>query len=104
MLEMHGRICDVLCTSCGHREVDMSSPICEALRGTEALVENNEMEPDIQLQDLPRCTQCGSLARPGVVWFGEIPQHLSDIRKLVREADLCLVVGTSSTVSMLEAR
>ena len=35
---------------------------------------------------------------PGVVWFDEIPYHLQEIDRIVQEADLALVVGTSSTV------
>jgi NAD+-dependent protein deacetylase sirtuin 5 len=100
LLEMHGRVLDVLCTSesCGHSELILRSPICAALGGTEQLVESGIIEPVIDVADLPRCTKCGALARPGVVWFGETPQHLPAIDKLVRRADLCLVVGTSSTV------
>ena len=99
MLEMHGRLFDVLCTTgCGHRELNFASPICEALRGTEDLVAHQEVEPNIPLADLPRCSKCGSLARPGVVWFGERPHNLLQIESLVDEADLCIVVGTSSTV------
>ncbi|PSR73666.1 hypothetical protein PHLCEN_2v10585 [Hermanssonia centrifuga] len=106
MLEMHGRLFDVVCTSrqCSHRELNFSSPICPALGGTEALVEKGDMEPDITLDELPRCSKCGSLARPGVVWFGEMPHHLPIIDKLVGQADLCLVVGTSSTVRMIPPR
>jgi NAD-dependent deacetylase sirtuin 5 len=101
LLEMHGRILDVQCTSksCGHSELIPRSPICAALGGTEQLVESGTIEPVIDVADLPRCTKCGALARPGVVWFGEIPQHIPTIDKLVDRADLCLVVGTSSTVS-----
>jgi NAD+-dependent protein deacetylase sirtuin 5 len=101
LLEMHGRVLDVLCTSksCGHSELIPRSPICAALGGTEQLVESGIIEPVIDVADLPRCTKCGALARPGVVWFGEEPQHLPTIDKLVARADLCLVVGTSSTVS-----
>jgi NAD+-dependent protein deacetylase sirtuin 5 len=100
MLEMHGRLFEVVCTAqCQHRELNLASPICEALRGTEDLVERQEMEPDIPLENLPRCSKCGALARPGVVWFGETPHHLPEINELVNEADLCIVVGTSSTVS-----
>ena len=99
LLEMHGRLFDVMCTVCDHHELNFTSPICKALEGTELLVEKNEMEPDIPLEDLPRCSRCGSLARPGVVWFEEVPYHLSEIDQLVDEADLCLVIGTSSTVS-----
>ncbi|KIM21787.1 hypothetical protein M408DRAFT_300425 [Serendipita vermifera MAFF 305830] len=48
--------------------------------------------------ELPKCTKCGSLVRPGVVWFGESPRHMDEIEKEVEKADICLVVGTSSTV------
>ncbi|KAF7799997.1 hypothetical protein EIP86_011240 [Pleurotus ostreatoroseus] len=100
MLEMHGRLFDILCTSytCRHRQLDFSSPVCPALSGTENLVEAGSVEMDIPLNQLPRCSKCGALARPGVVWFGEQPQYLDHIDKLVARADLCLVVGTSSTV------
>ncbi|KAI0773894.1 DHS-like NAD/FAD-binding domain-containing protein [Fomes fomentarius] len=99
-LEMHGRLFDVVCTSpgCGHREYNLDSPICPALAGTENVFAQDEPEPHIDVGDLPKCRKCGSLARPGVVWFGERPWHLDEIEKLVRQADLCIVVGTSSTV------
>lgn len=102
MLEMHGRLFEVKCTSanCGHAEMNFNSPICEALGGTEENVEAGTIEDDIPVEKLPRCSKCGELARPGVVWFGEMPQHLDVINELVRKADLCLVVGTSSTVSL----
>ena len=101
LLEMHGRLFDVVCTSrrCGHRETNFNSPICPALGGTENLVQHGQIEPDIPLEQLPRCSKCGALARPGVVWFGERPWYLQEIDKLVTEADLYLVIGTSSTVS-----
>lgn len=56
------------------------------------------LERAIPLSELPRCTKCGALARPGEVWFGEAAMHMDEILKLVDEADMCLVVGTSSTV------
>ncbi|KAH8113440.1 DHS-like NAD/FAD-binding domain-containing protein [Phellopilus nigrolimitatus] len=100
MLEMHGRLFDVRCSAadCGHVEWDDASPICAALAGTEALVDAGVVEPVIAEKDLPRCRKCGALARPGIVWFGEEPCHLEIIDELVQRADLCLVVGTSSTV------
>jgi NAD-dependent SIR2 family protein deacetylase len=102
ILEMHGRVLDVLCDSrkCSHCETIPRSPICPALGGTEELVESGVIEPNIAKTDLPRCSKCGKLARPGVVWFGEEPHHLPVIDKLVNQATLCLVVGTSSTVSI----
>jgi len=100
MIEMHGRLFDVICTSdtCEHTEFNLDSPICAALASTEQLVETGSMDPDIPASDLPRCPKCNKLARPGVVWFGEIPHNLDVIDDLVEKADLCLVVGTSSTV------
>ncbi|KAJ7168274.1 DHS-like NAD/FAD-binding domain-containing protein [Mycena crocata] len=100
LLEMHGRIFDVACTSktCGHVEYNTSSPICPALAGAEKEVEAGSLDRNIPESELPRCSKCNALARPGVVWFGEMPQELERIDKLVDAADLCLVVGTSSTV------
>ncbi|KAH6914839.1 NAD-dependent protein deacylase [Coprinopsis sp. MPI-PUGE-AT-0042] len=97
LLEMHGKLYDLRCTECSHVEFNTSSPVCEGLRGTEEQVENQQFK-EIPLNELPRCKQCGSLARPGVVWFGETPWHMDTIDDLVEEADLCLVVGTSSQV------
>ncbi len=104
LLEMHGRLFDVVCTSskCGHREHNLDSPVCPALAGTENVFAQNQPEPHIDVVDLPKCKKCGSLARPGVVWFGEIPWHLREIDVEVRKADLCIVVGTSSKVSFCD--
>lgn len=100
LIEMHGRLFDVLCSrrNCKHAESNTSSPVCEALAGTEDLVEHQQMDPEIHEEGLPRCGKCDGLARPGVVWFGEKPHHMPVINSLIEQADLCLVVGTSSTV------
>jgi len=52
------------------------------------------------LEDLPpRCPECGGLARPGVVWFGEaIPGDALESAWRAVECDVCVVVGTSSLV------
>ena len=52
------------------------------------------------LEDLPpRCPDCGGLARPGVVWFGEtIPGDALESAWRAAECDVCVVVGTSSLV------
>jgi len=100
IIEMHGQLFDLLCTSCGHMEPNFQSPVCMALSGTEDLVAvgNVDLEPTIPVNDLPRCSKCSALARPGVVWFGERLYEARKIQKIVDEADLCIVVGTSSTV------
>ncbi|KAJ7103142.1 DHS-like NAD/FAD-binding domain-containing protein [Mycena belliarum] len=91
ILEMHGRLLDTLCTGCGHTEHTTADPLCPALG------EADDATP-IAIEQLPHCLRCGALLRPGVVWFDEIPHHLRAINALVEKADLCLVVGTSSTV------
>ncbi|KAJ4478976.1 DHS-like NAD/FAD-binding domain-containing protein [Lentinula aciculospora] len=103
VIEMHGRLFDIQCTSCGHCEEDLSNPLCPALGRAEELRDSNaqtsKIKPEsIVVEELPRCRQCGELARPGVVWFDEKPRKLDEINNLVQRADLCLVVGTSSTV------
>jgi len=47
----------------------------------------------------PRC-ECGAMARPGVVWFGEgLPQEVwNEAVQAAREAQVFLVIGTSSVV------
>lgn len=102
LIEMHGRLFDLLCPyyKCRHVEFNTTSPICPALSGTESLIEKGVTDPEIDVKLLPRCSECGRLARPGVVWFGEMPHHMDVIDELVDKADLCLVIGTSSTVCL----
>ena len=101
VIEMHGRLFDVLCTNtdCNHIEFNTDSPICDALAGTEEYIDTKIEDPIVELKDLPRCSKCNGLARPGVVWFGEIPHRMDEIDELVEAADLCLVIGTSAVVS-----
>lgn len=48
----------------------------------------------------PRCTKCGGLVRPDVVWFGEmLPLNVfSKAESAARQCDLFLSIGTSSIV------
>lgn len=48
----------------------------------------------------PQCARCGNLARPAVVWFGEmLPEAaLARAERAARECQLMLVVGTSGAV------
>ena len=52
-------------------------------------------------QELARCTECGALMRPGVVWFGE-QLALNEIERVENylergECDLVIVAGTTAT-------
>ncbi len=48
----------------------------------------------------PRCAECGNLARPGVVWFGEMLQSgaMEAAERAARSDEVMLVVGTSGAV------
>ena len=78
LVEFHGSIWAVRCTGCGREE---------------------EIRSDFPLLP-PRCPSCGSLLRPGVVWFGEQipPRALEASLAMLERCDLLLVAGTSSVV------
>jgi NAD-dependent deacetylase len=77
-LKLHGDIWRMRCTECGANWPDRRVPL-----------------PKIP----PHC-QCGGLARPGVVWFGEpLPDGMmKEAEHAVSEASVFLVIGTSANV------
>jgi NAD-dependent protein deacetylase/lipoamidase len=81
-LEVHGAIYRDRCSECGDR-VDDPGPVDATSRDA-----------------LPRCTTCGGPMRPDVVWFGEMldADVIGASFAAAREADVCLVVGTSALV------
>ncbi|SDJ17974.1 NAD-dependent protein deacylase [Salimicrobium halophilum] len=48
-------------------------------------------------EDVPTCT-CGSIPKPDVVLFGDMIQYHEEAERLVRKADVTLVLGTSLSV------
>ncbi|HET9250589.1 MAG TPA: NAD-dependent deacylase [Candidatus Eisenbacteria bacterium] len=52
----------------------------------------------LERDSLPTCPRCGSLVRPHICWFGEVPFELERIEAALLACDLCLVVGTSGVV------
>jgi NAD-dependent deacetylase len=77
VVEVHGSIWTLRCTKCGTEWQDFSAT----------------------LPLLPHC-QCGGLARPGVVWFGENlnPQAWTKVEQAAQSCDVMLVAGTSAVV------
>jgi len=78
VLHLHGSLRVVKCTCCGNCfEVD---------------------EPP-KIPPLPKCS-CGSLLRPGVVWFGEMlpADVLEEAIMEMEKADVVIVAGTSAVV------
>ena len=95
MFEMHGQLDEVLCTLCGQRERITNGLLSVPLEDYSV---RTDVEKQALLNDLPRCSHCSSLLRPGVVWFEEMPLRLREIWDIIDRADMCLVIGTSSTV------
>jgi NAD-dependent deacetylase len=80
VLELHGNIWRMRCTrGCRPNWEDRQAPL-----------------PEIP----PRCPDCGALARPDVVWFGEsLPRReLEAAFEAARRCQVMLVVGTSAVV------
>ena len=80
--ELHGDIFVIRCSVCGWRE-------------------RNEADVEaLSVESLPRCADCGALARPAVVWFGEALDGamLHEAMFDAQRATVCLSVGTSALV------
>ena len=74
---MHGELNSVLCQAC-------SSTWC-----TDEAIDGQSSCPD--------CGAQGKL-RPDIVWFGEIPYHMTEIERRLETCDLFIAVGTSGVV------
>lgn len=76
VLHMHGTLAGALCGSCGHRWI----------------------APDILRVNEP-CPACAApMARPDVVWFGEMPYGMDIISTHLDTADIFAAIGTSGQV------
>ncbi len=77
VLEVHGNLWAMKCTSCDHRD-RLTSPA----------------------EGIPNCPRCGSHLRPDVVWFGEQldPSIMNKVYTELEKADTIMVIGTSALV------
>jgi len=77
VIELHGRLDVARCSSCPHRVQSL-----------------DDLGPD------PRCPECASRLRPGVVWFGEsLPKGAFEAAVAAAgECDVFVVIGTSGVV------
>lgn len=82
LVELHGGLFRVRCTTCAWRSAHTG--VIDAASS----------------ETLPKCAQCGALARPDIVWFGESlePANIERAFAEASTADVCLVVGTSGVV------
>ena len=77
VLHMHGELDKTRCSSCDR------APFTDARADFSA--------------GLPRC-ECGGLQRPHIVWFGEMPFELHQIKRRIQRASLFLCIGSSGVV------
>ncbi|KAH9923385.1 hypothetical protein B0H21DRAFT_159284 [Amylocystis lapponica] len=95
---------DVNCTVCDHCEDDLSSPLCPALGAADAALggyyDARSKENDIPLSWRSCCTVRRAARSHVRAWCGStrsLSGWTSSTASCTRQ-DLCLVVGTSSTV------
>lgn len=63
----------------------------------EACTEAPFYDERCDFEELPRCP-CGSLQRPHIVWFGEIPFEMHTIKRRVQACSLFVTIGSSGAV------
>ena len=82
ILELHGNLARSRCSGCTFQRWD---PDPVGARDADTL---------------PRCPECGALLRPDVIWFGEMLDAwtLETAFLRAREAEVCVVAGTSAVV------
>ena len=88
MVQIHGDIFVTKCSRCDFEHPPSSD------YGAAGEQEQNQ-------NGVPKCTKCGSLVRPGVIWFGE-PLPLREIERVENylQRDPCgvvIVIGTTAT-------
>lgn len=109
VLDLHGRLDRVACTSCSHRmgrqtwqeQLEAQNPLWSHLDAPRA------PDGDAELVDLdfgaflvPGCPRCGGIVKPDVVFFGESvpPQRHAQVSAALEDVDALLVVGSSLMV------
>lgn len=87
VVELHGNAWINRCT--GQRRAP-DQPRCPETRAT----------PEDGFDDIPYCPVCGSMMRPGVVWFGEMlpSEAFAEAVTAARNCQVMLVAGTSAVV------
>lgn len=76
VLQMHGALLRAKCTKCG-----------------------SKWQAALVMSEADYCPTCHEQAcRPDIVWFGESPYHMAEIRAAIAACDLFVVIGSSGTV------
>jgi NAD-dependent deacetylase len=105
-IELHGNIWEGHCRYCGQRYNEHEFAILFPYADREFLRTLSEEEfkekilEGLTEEKLPRCSVCGGIVGPGVVWFGEpLPEHaLERAFEIAKTSEVCFSVGTSAVV------
>ncbi len=83
VIEFHGDVVQFYCTKC------------------EKSFDRLFVDQKIRREAIPQCDLCGSLIRPGIVFFGDLipPEPLYAARQYTRKADLFIALGSSLEVN-----
>ncbi|KAM5542101.1 hypothetical protein V8D89_004411 [Ganoderma adspersum] len=109
LIEMHGSCYRFMCTQCKAVKMTAETPLAPIFNDHAVIEKAKNGEETIAVEQLPRCGgpewsgsnrygRCGGLLRPGIVWFGEIPEGQGEITRILTKVDVLIVVGTSSLV------
>jgi NAD-dependent SIR2 family protein deacetylase len=89
LIRLHGSLWELRCSGQAQVEASVAGAACGGRWRDER----------VQLGVLPTCPQCGALARPAVVWFGEALDERDLEEALAATAcDLFITIGTSAVV------
>lgn len=99
IIEIHGSLHRVKCSKCGKADC-WNHPICDALDKLNISADFAAKPANLSIDQLPQCHSCSGLLRPDIVWFGESldAHNLETAFEESKNADLILVIGTSSQV------
>lgn len=109
VLDLHGRLDEVECLSCGAREaraavqarLEERHPAFLGRRAPAAPDGDANLEGEmLETFRAPECPLCGGIVKPSVVFFGESvpPARVASAYALVEKAGALLVVGSSLQV------
>ncbi|MFC7549433.1 NAD-dependent deacylase [Plantactinospora sp. GCM10030261] len=93
VVQLHGSLFAPRCVGPAAHPVRVEEPPAGAITDAPDRAEGRRIPP-------PRCADCGSLVRPGVVWFGEpLPEAaMTAAADAAATCDVLLTVGTSGVV------
>ncbi len=109
VIELHGRLADVVCLSCGQRSsrrvlqdrLAVANPHWQGTAAAHAPDGDADVDSTLYSSFVPLdCVDCGGALKPDVVFFGEnVPRCRVDAgHTLLDESEALLVVGSSLTV------